>query len=51
MLFFGPKIFVLLQHKRDESTEKHRQRNHGRKIGTNNRTLVLQACFKKTVNN
>ena len=41
-------IFELLQHERDESTEKHRQRNHGREIGTKKRTLVLQAYFEKT---
>ena len=40
-------IFKLLQYQRDESTEKHGQRNHGKKIGTKKGTLALQACFKK----
>lgn len=41
-------IFELLQHERDESTEKYGQRNHGREIDTKKRTLVLQAYFEKT---
>ena len=46
-------MFKLLQHQRDESTEKHGGRNHERKIGTKKRntgitkerTLVLQVSF------
>ena len=45
--FFGPKFMLaLLQHQRDENTEKHGQRNHRREIGTKKRTIVLQVCFK-----
>ena len=38
-------MFELLQHQRDESTEKHGQRSHAKKIGTKKRTLGLQVCF------
>ena len=38
-------MFNLLQDQRDESTEKLGQRNHGRKIGTKKRTLILQVYF------
>ena len=48
-------MFELLQYERSESTEKHGQRNHGRKIGTNERNtsitkeraLVLKVPFSK----
>ena len=40
-------MFDLLQHQRDESTEKHVQRNHETKIGSKKATLVLQVCHKK----
>ena len=35
-------MFELLQHQRDESTEKHGQRNYETKIGTKKTTLALQ---------
>ena len=46
-------MLELLQHQRDESTEKHEERNHGRNLGTNKRntgftkerTLALQVSF------
>lgn len=48
-------MFELLQHQRDEFTEKHGQKNHVRNIDTKNRstgitkerTLVLQVSFQK----
>ena len=52
-MFLVLSMFELLQHQRDESTEKHGQRKHVKKIGTKKRntgitkekTLVLQVSF------
>ena len=51
--FLVLSMLELLQHQRDESTEKHEERNHGRNLGTNKRntgftkerTLALQVSF------
>ena len=36
-MFLVLSMFELLQHQRDESTEKHGQRKHVKKIGTKKR--------------
>ena len=42
-IFLVLSMVELLQHQRDESTEKHGQCNHGRKTGTLRKgTLALQ---------
>ena len=54
-IFLVLSMFELLQHQRDEFTEKHVQKNHVRNIDTKNRstgitkerTLVLQVSFQK----
>ena len=52
-IFLVLSMFELLQHQRDEITEKHGQRNHERKISTKKRdigitkerALILQVSF------
>lgn len=41
MPFSDPKYVWAFTHQRDESTKKHRQRNHGREIATKKRNTCI----------